>query len=165
MNFEWLSQFCVLGLCSDQDRNIRVGVFPQREEILVGRPALRGFTLDSVGAGKGEVGERPDGKVKHDSTMVQYLMKLCGSLLAFAALARLFRMVEQSQTSQLAMPVLRSSALLLRRRCARNSRGPVFRLLRMDVPDVRSPRPASWLPLVFSSVEQAAESGICGVSA
>jgi hypothetical protein len=33
------------------------------------------------------------------------------------------------------------------------------------VPDVRSPRPAPWLPLVFSSVDQAAESSICGVSA
>jgi hypothetical protein len=64
-----------------QDGNIRVGVFPQREEIFVG------------GAGKAEMGERPEGKVKHDSTMVQYLLKLCGSLLAFAGVGQLFQSV------------------------------------------------------------------------
>ena len=37
MNFERLSQFCVLGLCSDQDWNIRVSVLPKREEILIRR--------------------------------------------------------------------------------------------------------------------------------
>src|ERR1700723_145163 len=41
MNFERLSQFCVLGLCSDQDRNIRVGVLPKSEEILIRRSGFR----------------------------------------------------------------------------------------------------------------------------
>jgi hypothetical protein len=42
--------------------------------------------------------------------------------------------------------------------------GPISRLLRMNVPDMSSPRPESWLPLVFTSPEEAAEAGVCSVN-
>jgi hypothetical protein len=42
--------------------------------------------------------------------------------------------------------------------------GPISRLLRMDVPDMSSPRPEPWLPLVFTSPEEAAEVGVCTVN-
>ncbi len=42
--------------------------------------------------------------------------------------------------------------------------GPISRLLRVDVPDVSSPRPEPWLPYVFTSPEEAAEAGVCSVN-
>jgi hypothetical protein len=33
--------------------------------------------------------------------------------------------------------------------------GPISRLLRMDVPDVSSPRPESWFPYVFTNLDHA----------
>jgi hypothetical protein len=41
--------------------------------------------------------------------------------------------------------------------------GPISRLLRMDVPDIHSPRPESWLPYVFSSPADAAAAGVCNL--
>lgn len=41
--------------------------------------------------------------------------------------------------------------------------GPISRLLGLPVPDMPSPRPAAWLPYVFTSVEAAAEAGVCAV--
>ncbi len=41
--------------------------------------------------------------------------------------------------------------------------GPISRLLGYSVPDLPSPRPAPWLPLVFTSPEQAAQAGVCAL--
>jgi hypothetical protein len=41
--------------------------------------------------------------------------------------------------------------------------GPISRLLRLSVPDMSSPRPAPWLPYVFTSAKAAAEAGVCAV--
>jgi hypothetical protein len=42
--------------------------------------------------------------------------------------------------------------------------GPICRLLRRPIPDMSSPRPAPWLPYVFTSKEEAAAAGVCAVS-
>lgn len=39
--------------------------------------------------------------------------------------------------------------------------GPISRLLRMDLPDIYSPRPKPWLPHVFTAPEAAAEARLC----
>ncbi len=39
--------------------------------------------------------------------------------------------------------------------------GAISRLLRMNVPDMSSPRPEPWLPHVFTSPRDAAEAGLC----
>jgi hypothetical protein len=51
-----LFQLRVLGLRLLEDRDIGVGVFPQREEILVGAAAWGSVTHQSIGAGKAQVG-------------------------------------------------------------------------------------------------------------
>ena len=42
----------MLGFRSNENRNVRVGVFPKREEILIGRLGLGGVALHGVGAGE-----------------------------------------------------------------------------------------------------------------
>jgi hypothetical protein len=42
--------------------------------------------------------------------------------------------------------------------------GPISRLLRYPYPDLSRPRPESWLPYVFTSLEEAAEAGVCAVN-
>ena len=41
--------------------------------------------------------------------------------------------------------------------------GPISRLLRLPIPDVSSPRPEPWLPLVFSSPSDALAAGLCAL--
>jgi hypothetical protein len=53
--FLGLSQLRVFRLGSDENRNVRVGVFPEREEILIGRLGFGGITLQDVGAGETEM--------------------------------------------------------------------------------------------------------------
>jgi hypothetical protein len=55
-------QLRVLRICSDEDENIRVGVFPEREEILIRRLGLGGVVLHRVGTRRAEAGQRPQGK-------------------------------------------------------------------------------------------------------
>ena len=47
-----LFQFRVLRFRSDENRNVRVGIFPEREEILIGRLSFGGIALHGVGAGQ-----------------------------------------------------------------------------------------------------------------
>jgi hypothetical protein len=51
-----LLQLRVLRLCSNEDRNIRVCVLPQREEILVGRLGFGGVALQGVSSGEAQPG-------------------------------------------------------------------------------------------------------------
>jgi hypothetical protein len=74
-----LLQLRVLRLGFLQDRNIGVGVFPEREEIFVGGERLGGITLQSVGAGEADVGQRVDGFVGYNSAMAEDFLQL-GSL-------------------------------------------------------------------------------------
>jgi hypothetical protein len=50
-----LLQLGVFGFCSDEDGDIGVGIFPEREEIVVGGASLRRVALQCIGAGKAEV--------------------------------------------------------------------------------------------------------------
>ena len=51
-------QLRVLRFRSDEDGNVRVGVFPQREEILIGRLGFGGVALHRVCAGHSEMRQR-----------------------------------------------------------------------------------------------------------
>src|SRR5437868_10701375 len=78
-----LFQFSGLRFCSDEDRNVRVGAFPECEEILIGGAALDRITLHRVGASQLEMGQRTDGLIQNNAAMVEDFLKLC---CRFAAL-------------------------------------------------------------------------------
>ena len=75
----------VLRFRSDENRNVSVGVFPKREEILIGGLGLGGIALHGVSAGEAEMCECADGCVENNSTMVENFLEFDGS---FAALMR-----------------------------------------------------------------------------
>ena len=58
VNFAWLLQLCILGLGSDENGNVRVGVFPKREEIIVSGAGFGGVALQGVGASESEACQR-----------------------------------------------------------------------------------------------------------
>src|SRR6516225_1245510 len=74
-------QFCVLGLGLPEDRNVRIGVFPKGEEVLIRRFGFGGLALHSIGPAELEMCECPDGFVEHNSAMVENFLEL-GSGLA-----------------------------------------------------------------------------------
>jgi hypothetical protein len=55
--FRWLLWLGVLRLRSDEDRNIRVGILPEREEILLGRLGLCGVALYCIGTSQSQSGQ------------------------------------------------------------------------------------------------------------
>ncbi len=57
----WLLKLGVLGLGFAEDRDVRVGVFSEREEILVGRAPLIHVAGSSVGAPQTEMCQRKQG--------------------------------------------------------------------------------------------------------
>src|SRR2546425_13266408 len=61
-----------------QDGDVGVGVFPEREEVLVGGASLSSVAGERVGTGKAEMGQRPEWEIQYDSTMFEELLKLCG---------------------------------------------------------------------------------------
>jgi hypothetical protein len=44
----WLFRLCVLGFCGDEDGDVRLGVFPEREEILIGSLGLDAVALQDI---------------------------------------------------------------------------------------------------------------------
>lgn len=48
-------QFHLLGFCGDEDGDVRIGVLPEREKILIGRLGFGGVALHGIGAGKAEM--------------------------------------------------------------------------------------------------------------
>jgi len=72
----------VLRLCLVKDRNVRVSVLPEREEILVGGAALGSVALHRVGAAQLEVSQRADGFIQDDAPMVEDFLKLCDRFAA-----------------------------------------------------------------------------------
>src|SRR5437879_13829392 len=78
-----LLELCILGLGSDEDRDVRVGVPPQLEESLIGRFGLHGVALHGVGSADLEVRKCADGFVEHNPAVVKNFLKLC---CGFAAL-------------------------------------------------------------------------------
>ena len=80
-----LLQLCVLGFGSDEDWNVRVGIFPEREEILIGRLGFGVVVLQGVGAGEAEMSECSDGFVEYNSAMVENFLELGSGFAALMA--------------------------------------------------------------------------------
>jgi len=53
-------QLRVFRFGSEEDRNVRVGVFPEREEILIGDAGFGGVALQGVGAGDAQMDQCSD---------------------------------------------------------------------------------------------------------
>src|SRR5271156_2830611 len=77
-----LLQLRVLRLGFFQDGDVGVGVFPEREEIVVGALRLPCVALQGVSAGEAEAGQRSPGKVPHQSAMVKELLKFRSRTIA-----------------------------------------------------------------------------------
>jgi hypothetical protein len=69
------SELGVLRLGLLQDGDVGIGVFPEREEILIGRAGFGRITLHGIGAGKSEAGQCATRKVHHHSSVVNELLK------------------------------------------------------------------------------------------
>jgi hypothetical protein len=65
-----------------QDGDVGVGVFPKREEILIGRFCLGGVALQGVGVGKSTVSQSSDRFVAHNAAMVEDFLELGGGFAA-----------------------------------------------------------------------------------
>src|SRR5215469_13428522 len=63
-----------------ENRNVLVGVFPEREEVLIGGLCLGGVALQHISATEAEMGKRTDRLVQDESAMVEDLLELGGSL-------------------------------------------------------------------------------------
>ena len=72
-----LFQLCVLRLGFLQDGNVGVGVFPEREEILIGGSGLDRVALHGVSTGQSQPGQRAPGKVHHQSSVLDEFLKFC----------------------------------------------------------------------------------------
>src|SRR5580704_6465214 len=71
-------QLRVLRLGFFQDRDVRVGVFPEDEEILVGSLGFGGVTCHRVSAPELQTGERAEQEILHDSGMIDKLLEFRG---------------------------------------------------------------------------------------
>src|SRR5208337_83571 len=72
-----LLQLRVLCLGLLQDGNVRVGVFPEREEIFVGGFCFGRVALQGVSARQSEASQRAPRKVPHQSSVVNEFLKFC----------------------------------------------------------------------------------------
>src|ERR1700730_7393876 len=68
----------ILGFGSNQDRNIGVGVFPEREEILIRGPGFGGVALQCVGTSETEMGEYTCRTIPQHPAMVEDFLKFGG---------------------------------------------------------------------------------------
>src|ERR1700731_964275 len=83
-----LLQLGVFSFGGDEDRDVRVGTFPEREEVSVGseRPdaggigirALRGSRLQGIGTREAQMRQRSRSAVHDDPAVVENLLKLSG---------------------------------------------------------------------------------------
>src|SRR5208282_189416 len=62
-----------------QKRKAGVGVFPKREEILIGSPRLRGVSSQSVSSAQSQVSQRTDRFVQHDARVIENLLEFRGA--------------------------------------------------------------------------------------
>jgi hypothetical protein len=78
-------QLGVFGFCGYEDGDIGVGVFPEREEIVVGGTSLCCVALQGIGAGKTEVREGSRFTRPYNPSMVENFLPsssmLCAGLL------------------------------------------------------------------------------------
>ena len=79
------AHFCIFGPGLRENGNIGIGVFPEREEVLIRRFCLNRVALHSVSAGDAEMGERSNGLVLNNASPLQDLFELGGSVAAALA--------------------------------------------------------------------------------
>ena len=89
-----LLQLCVLGFGLLQDRDVGGGVFPEGEEVFVGRECpdagsigirtLRGSRLQCIGTCHAQMRQRSRPAVPDDAAVIENLLKLCGSSVALS---------------------------------------------------------------------------------
>ena len=72
---ELSGQLCVFCLGLPEDRCIWIGVFPEREEILIGGARLSLVALQRVSAGQAETAERSDRPESDETPMVKNLLE------------------------------------------------------------------------------------------
>ena len=77
-----LLQLRILRLGFFQNRDVGVGVFPEREEILIGSLGFSGVALHGIGSADLEMRECPDGFVEHNSAMVEDFLELGSGFVA-----------------------------------------------------------------------------------
>src|SRR6266571_7358439 len=69
-------QLRVLLLGFLQNGDAGIGVFPESEEVLIGRAGFCGVALESVGTSESEMGQSTQRKIDYHTTMVEKLLKL-----------------------------------------------------------------------------------------
>src|SRR5581483_6423911 len=79
------SQLRELRLGLLQDGNVGIGVFPQREEVLIGGARFGGVALERVGAGETESRQGACREIQRDSRMLKDLLIFSGRLFSLAS--------------------------------------------------------------------------------
>jgi hypothetical protein len=72
-------QLGVLPLSLFEDRSVRIGIFPELQEVLVFGASLAAVTGERVGAAKAEMGQGADGLVQGDAGVVENLLEFGGA--------------------------------------------------------------------------------------
>src|ERR1700739_4866265 len=67
-----------------QDRNVWVGVFPKRKELLIGGSCLSHITREYVGSAQLQMRQGADGVAENNATVIENLLKLSRGIRAFA---------------------------------------------------------------------------------
>jgi hypothetical protein len=73
-----LSQLGVLGRRGDEDGNIRVGVFPEGQEIVIGSPGFDDISDEHVSTREAEMSEHANLGIQDDAGMIEDFLKLGG---------------------------------------------------------------------------------------
>jgi hypothetical protein len=76
-------ELCVLRLGLPEDGDIGIGVFPQREKILVSGACFERIALERVGTPELQMSQRTDGFIQNNPAMVEDFLKLCRCFSAF----------------------------------------------------------------------------------
>src|ERR1019366_65154 len=82
--FSQLLQLRVLGLGLLQDGHVGIGIFPESEEILICDTCFGRVALHGVSASEADSGQCSPGKVRHQSPVVDELLKFCRRRVAVA---------------------------------------------------------------------------------
>src|ERR1700685_4243419 len=72
------SQLCVFGLGSDEDGDVRIGVFPERKKVLVCHPGLRNVMRNRVGSRELKMSQRSRHKISHDALVIEQPLEFGG---------------------------------------------------------------------------------------
>src|SRR5580704_17370470 len=85
METAWDSrQLCVLRFGLLQKRNVRIGIFPESEEILVGNFRFRRVAGQSIGTTETKMCQRADRLISHNAGMIETPLELaCGAAAVF----------------------------------------------------------------------------------